>query len=243
MTDLEQRTLAWHNARRGKLTASNLGALLGQVSYVSRLTAYKRALGQDEFVGNIATQWGTDNENTGICAYHMLTGNLIQPTGLHTHTLYDWLAGSPDGLVGSEGMIEVKCPFYFRKDGTGRLHKDIPLHYLQQVNALLEITGRQWCDYVCWTPEGMLVYRVQRDPELFQYLLHHYSRINAAIRANLPKPPSLSAIEKAKIKQMLEDSRSKTVDYEYWSNADRNDSMPSVDMFEDSPPIKRQRIF
>ena len=69
MADLQQRTPAWHIARRGKLTASNLGAALGQVSYTSRQVAYKRALGLDKFQGNEACQWGNDNEMNGIAAY------------------------------------------------------------------------------------------------------------------------------------------------------------------------------
>lgn len=233
MTDLEQRTAEWHRARVGKLTASNLGALLGQVSYVSRATAYKRALGLDEFVGNCATQWGTVNECNGLHSYHTLTGNLIQPTGLHTHSQYEWLAGSPDGLIGNEGMIEVKCPYYFRKDGTGRLHKEIPLHYLQQVNALLEITGRTWCDYVCWAPEGMVVYRVHSDPDLFRFLLHHYSRINAAMRAGLPKPPFLSTNDKLEITKRLTESRDRTVNYSFWTNIDQRDQIPKVDILDE----------
>ena len=55
MSDLQQRTPAWHVARRGKLTASNLGAALGQVNYISRAAAYRRAMGIEKFQGNVAT--------------------------------------------------------------------------------------------------------------------------------------------------------------------------------------------
>ena len=105
MANLQQRSAAWHIARRGKLTASNLGASLGLVSYTSRKVAYSRALGLDKFQGNDATQWGNDNEMNGILAYQAKTGNLVAPTGLHVHRDYDWLAGSPDGFVGERGMI------------------------------------------------------------------------------------------------------------------------------------------
>ena len=99
MADLQQRTPAWHIARRGKLTASNLGAALGQVSYTSRQVAYQRALGLDKFQGNEACQWGNDNEMNGIAGYQAFTGNLVNATGLHIHPHYKWLAGSPDGFV------------------------------------------------------------------------------------------------------------------------------------------------
>ncbi len=121
---LEQRTEAWHAARRGKLTASNLGALLGQVSYTSRAEAFRRALGTDEFQGNEATEWGTANEPNGIAYYEQVTGNKVVETGLHTHPNYNWIAGSPDGLVGSEGIVEIKCPYWQRTP-----HAAIPGHF------------------------------------------------------------------------------------------------------------------
>lgn len=78
----EQRSVEWFTARRGKLTASNLGAALGQVSYTSRAEALRRALGTDEFKGNVATEHGTNNEMNGIVDYQIMTGNLVEPTGL-----------------------------------------------------------------------------------------------------------------------------------------------------------------
>jgi hypothetical protein len=104
-----------------------LGAALGQVSYTSRPEALRRALGTDEFKGNPATEHGCNNEMNGVTDYQIMTGNLVEPTGLWLHPHYAWLAGSPDGLVGEEGMVEVKCPFYTRGDGA-RLHRAVPGH-------------------------------------------------------------------------------------------------------------------
>ena len=245
MAHLQQRTAAWHNARRGKLTASNLGAALGLVSYVSRNTAYRRCMGLDKFEGNVATEWGTNNEANGIADYQTLTGNIVVATGLHTHRLYQWLAGSPDGFVGSEGMIEVKCPFYYRKDG-GRLHKEVPMHYLLQMNALMSICERKWCDYVCWEPNGMVVYRVTYDPTLFDFLLTFYGQFYASMQANADEPSSLSVAERDEIKKVIAHSMKQTVNYEFWT---RPPTMPppSSDPFIDEDPEapdrkKRKRV-
>tara|TARA_Y100000389_G_scaffold21207_1_gene18190 strand:- start:4197 stop:5024 length:828 start_codon:yes stop_codon:yes gene_type:complete len=247
MSGLQQRTPAWHVARRGKLTASNLGAALGQVSYVSRAAAYRRAMGVERFQGNEATQYGNDNEANGILAYQTLTGNLVQATGLHIHPHHDWLAGSPDGFVGTEGMIEVKCPFYFRKGG--RLHKTVPPHYYMQVNALLEITGREWCDYVCWAPEGMVVYRVTRDPQVFDFLLTYYGQFYAAMQAQASNPPPLSRDEKDNIEYELGEAIDRSVDCTFWQSAVLGDPVPSSDPQDEdeddaslSPPAKRMRL-
>ena len=248
MSGLQQRTPAWHVARRGKLTASNLGAALGQVSYVSRAAAYRRAMGVERFQGNDATQYGNDNEANGVMAYQTLTGNLVQATGLHIHPHHDWLAGSPDGFVGTEGMIEVKCPFYFRKGG--RLHKTVPPHYYMQVNALLEITGRQWCDYVCWAPEGMVVYRVTRDPQVFDFLLTYYGQFYAAMQAQASNPPPLNRDERDKIEYELGEAIDRSVDCTFWDSVAMGDPLPSSDPLDEEdeddaalpPPAKRMRL-
>ena len=249
MSGLQQRTPAWHVARRGKLTASNLGAALGQVSYVSRATAFRRATGQERFQGNDATQWGNDNEANGITDYQTLTGNLVQATGLHVHPHQTWLAGSPDGFVGDEGMIEVKCPYYFRKGG--RLHRTIPPHYYMQVNALLEITNREWCDYVCWAPEeGMVVYRVKRDPQLFDFLLTYYGQFYSAMQAQASGPPPLSRDDKDRITLELGEAIERSVDCAFWESAKLHDPIPSSDPTDEddeddaplTPPPKRQRV-
>ena len=224
MAHLQQRTGPWYEARRGKITCSNLGALLGQVSYVSRQQAYERAMGLPKKktdsapeAPNPACAWGTNNEPNGIVSYMTKTGNYVQATGLHSHPHCDWLAGSPDGLVGEEGMIEVKCPYYKKRNGESRVHKKVPGHYWMQINALLEITQREWCDYTCWTPEGTAVYRVKRDPETFDYLLSYYSGIYAAIQALSPNPPPLSKVDKLAITDRIERAMDETVDLQYWS--------------------------
>ena len=227
MADLQQRTPAWHIARRGKLTASNLGAILGQVRYTSRAVAYRRALGIDKFEGNEATEWGTNNEANGIMAYQTLSGNLVNATGLHMHKDHNWIAGSPDGFVGEQGMIEVKCPYYFRRGG--RLHRDVPVHYYVQMNALMEICNREWCDYICWAPEGMVVYRVRRDADCFNFLMTYYGQFYAAVQIQAPEPPPLPSADKAKIATMLAESISRSVDYTFWKFANPSFPPPSSD--------------
>lgn len=199
-----QRTPGWFAARRGKLTASNLGALLGQVSYTSRAEAYRRALGTDTFSGNEATEWGVNNEMNGIKDYMASTGNIVTPTGLHTHAHYDWLAGSPDGLVGDDGIVEIKCPYHFKRGCDTRVHTRVPGHYWLQMNALLEITQREWCHYVSWAPEGMAIFLIERDQETFQYLLQHYAVIAAAIKAGSTKVPPLDKKTREEIREAVD---------------------------------------
>lgn len=227
-----QRTEEWYAARRGRLTASNLGAALGQVSYTSRAEALRRALGTDSFTGNVATQWGETNEDTAIAAYTALTGNAVKATGLHMHPEHAWLGGSPDGFVGTRGLVEVKCPYYHKRGG--RVHQTVPAHYYTQVNALLEICDRDWCDYVCWAPEGFAVHRVSRDSATFQYLLPFYKEFYGAIERRDTLPPPLP--QKQQIADALQAAIARNVSTHFWRGVARYSETTDEMQYGDAAP-------
>ena len=239
-----QRSEEWFKSRRGKITASNLGALLGLVSFCKRQTAYDRIMGTDSATSkSIACEWGIQNEDNGIMHYMSTTANSVSTTGLHVHPHINWLAGSPDGLVGSEGMIEVKCPYWPKRNTSSRVHKTIPVYYYVQMNALLEIMDRQWCDYICWCPEGAVIYRVYRDNETFQYLQQFYAQIYAAVLNLCPSPPPISTFERNDILARIETGMERFVDYHYWSNAPTSNPPTCEDISEDEErPAKRQKL-
>ena len=267
---LQQRTPAWHAARKGKLTASNVGAALGLCPWTSRLQAFQRAMGVDKFIGaafndvigrvtysnaylravcgsgNDATRWGTANEPNGILAYMGHTGNVVESTGLHIHPYTSWLAGSPDGLVGSTGLLEVKCPYWRKKDGT-RVHKEVPSYYYMQINLCLEITERDWCDFISWAPEGYRIYRITRDKELHEAMMPHYLKFFAAMQRMAKVPTPLSADEKAGIEFAVQESMKTHINYTFWERADLHQSPPtpdpeSTDDEEEGDKVKRARI-
>ena len=212
MTDLQQGTPAWFNARRGKLTASNFGAAAGVNPYASRKKALRLQLGVEKWSGdNRACLWGTSNERNAIKDYMVRTGNVVVSKGLYTHKDYSWLGGSPDGLVGDEGMIEVKCPFVVKTP-----HKRIPPHYYCQVNGLLEILDRKWCDYVSWTPTEMKIYRVYRDSELWEFLLERYTVFYACMQRGCPEIPTMRPGEKDQVLERISLSDANTA-YDYWT--------------------------
>ena len=126
-------------------------------------------------------------------------------------------------------MIEVKCPYYKPRDGRSRLHQKIPKHYYVQINALLTITDRQWCDYICWAPEGMVVYRVTRDDACLDFLLYYFAQIYAAMAAQADGPPPLLAHDKKAIDETILSSMAAKVDYSYWNGLHENFPPPSAD--------------
>jgi putative phage-type endonuclease len=261
---LQQRTVAWHAARKGKLTASNVGAALGLCPWTTRLQAYHRAMGLDRFIGavfnealgrqpmsantllralcgagNDATRWGTTNESNGILAYSAHTGNVVKNTGLHVHPHNPWLAGSPDGLIGTEGLLEVKCPYWRKKDGT-RVHKEVPTHYYLQVNLCLECSEREWCDFISWSPEGYKIYRITRDKELHELLMPHYLSFFSAMQRAATAPPAVCAQEKAEIERAVKDSMATHINYLFWDKVDLEISPPSPEAEDDDSPVMKR---
>jgi putative phage-type endonuclease len=195
MTETRQGTPAWFDARRGKLTASNFGAAAGVCPWTSRAKALRIAIGEEEWKGDLrACLWGTKNEKNAVKDYMVRTGNVVMHKGLYTHPDYPWLGGSPDGLVGTEGIIEVKCPFVHQ-----RPHLKIPYHYYCQVNGLMEIMDKEWCDFVSWTVNGMKIYRVYRDKELFDFLMERYGRFYACMKRGVADLPNVTAAEKREV--------------------------------------------
>ncbi len=115
MTQAEQRSAEWFEARKGRVTASMVGAILGHSPHMTRKDAMRSmvrsALGvESEFQGNIATQHGNYHEEGAIFDYTLETKIEVQKSGFIPHE--DWAGCSPDGLIGFsgvEGGLEVKC--------------------------------------------------------------------------------------------------------------------------------------
>lgn len=165
-SNAQQRTPEWFKEREGKLTASAFGQAAG-LAPGSRQQLWRRTLGLETFEGNEATQWGEDNESVAIEAYKanvMADGEDPTLVGFIPHPTMAWLGGSPDLLVGTEGMGEVKCPF------NQTIYPEIPPYYMAQMQGLLQITDRKWCDFIVWTPQAMSVRRVYRSDEYWDWL-------------------------------------------------------------------------
>ena len=233
--DLQQGTPAWFAARRNRLTASNFGAAAGVNPYASRNKALKQLRGEEEFTGNAACTWGTVNEPNAVTDYMIRTGNVVRTSGFHVHPHYSWLGGSPDGLVGERGMIEVKCPYKNMEP-----HAGVPVWYYCQVNGLMEILDRDWCDFVTWTPQKMRIYRVYRDTELFNWLFIRYQLFYACMKRGTDYLPNQTRGEKAEVMSRIEASNRRTR-HDFWDALDPNLTkewwpVPPYDLFmyEDS---------
>jgi exodeoxyribonuclease (lambda-induced) len=138
-----QRTPEWFKARRGRITASIAAACLGLDLYTSRQKAWRIILGTEPERDSRSMAWGREFEHMAINAYEAITGELVTPAGLVVHRQHNWLAASPDGLVGEHGLVEIKCPKI--------VPAEIPLRHRIQMLVQLACTGRQWCDYFAFS--------------------------------------------------------------------------------------------
>lgn len=176
--------------RMGRITGSRIGAVLGLNRYSSRADVLAEMLtqarGQDAlFSGNEATQWGHDHEDDALTGYELERGVMTWGGQEFTiHPTHDFLACTPDGFVGVDGMVECKCPF--RAQYTDIKQKR---EYEAQIRLQLECTGRSWCDFIVWRPDGINISRVEHDPNWLPLILPVLSKFmdeyTDALRAEL----------------------------------------------------------
>jgi putative phage-type endonuclease len=176
---MEQRTPEWHNARRGLVTASMVGAILGLSPYMTRAQALRRIVrdmhgAEPEFTGNIATEYGTRNEAGALVEFEMVTGHSVAPGSFHTRD--DWAGASPDGLIGDDALVEIKCPFSKRAGAgdAGFLPLEDQPHYAAQVQFQLWVTGREVGHFFQWSPDA---YRLESVPVDLEWQAVNLSRL------------------------------------------------------------------
>lgn len=157
---MEQRTDDWFTARLGKVTASRISDVVAKTksgvsasrgNYMAQLIVERMTNKPTESYSNSAMQWGTDTEPLARAAYEMATNTMVEEVGFVPHPHLEMCGASPDGLVGDDGLIEIKCPntsthIEFLISG------DIDNKYLLQMQWQMACTGRKWCDFVSFDP-------------------------------------------------------------------------------------------
>lgn len=210
---MEQQTPEWFKARKGRITGSMVGAILECAPHMTKAEALRTMVrsyhnAPSEFTGNIATEWGNANEDGARWEYGLETGNKVDPAFFDTKE--DWLGASPDGYIGDDGLVEIKCPFGIRKDLDPKFKTlaEQP-HYYAQIQVQLYVTGRKWCDFWQWTPHGTSLERVEIDHEWLDENLPVLRQFYAFYLSELDNPDHLEPLRKEintdAIKKMLDE--------------------------------------
>lgn len=176
--------------RVGRITGSRVAGILGLSPYTTRADVLREMVRQHhglpaEFQGNVATQWGVDHEADAVLAYErdkcVMTHSAQE---LVLHEDHDFLAVTPDGLVGDDGMIEVKCPYR-----GGYMVASERMDYVAQMQLQMAVAKRKWCDFVIWREgEQILIDRVAYDSDWLPSVLPTLQAFMADYAAALESP-------------------------------------------------------
>lgn len=177
--DITQGTEEWHKLRLGRITASKFKDVMSggqgktRKAYMLQLCSEIITDSLVENYTNEYMEWGIETEPQAKANYELITGNQVDHVAFIKHDLIK--AGcSPDGLVGDDGMIEIKCPKTSTQIETF-LSGKMPSTHIAQVQGQLWIAEREWCDFVSYDPRinGASSYfsvRVNRDEEYIKTL-------------------------------------------------------------------------
>jgi len=180
--DIDQGSEEWLQLRQGVVTASNFSKIITSTEkesatlekFAHELASQKMLMKSEEHYKNATMQRGNDLEPFARQAYQesLASFELVEEVGFIISDCGDY-GCSPDGLVGEDGLLEIKCP-----QATTHLQylldNKLPTQYIQQVQGQLWVSNRKWCDFVSYHPDfitkQLLVIRVGRDEEFITKL-------------------------------------------------------------------------
>ncbi len=174
---MEQGTPEWLALRAGKFTGSRFADLMAttrsgpSASRANLITtlALERLTGEPESTfQNDAMRRGSELEPLARGAYEAHTGELVTCVAFVVHPSLDYCGVSPDGLLGDDGLLEIKCPASQAKHLAALRDGSHAAEYKWQIQGQLWVTGRQWCDAVSYDPRfpqglQLAITRVRRD--------------------------------------------------------------------------------
>lgn len=176
--------------RVGRITGSRVSAILGVNPYKTAADVMREMVREHfgaapEFTGNPATRYGEAKEPEALAAYERQAGVMTHGNGqILLHPDHDWLAVTPDGLVGDDGMVECKAPY---RGGYTSLD-EVP-YYRPQVQLQMAVAGRAWCDFVVLQRDGLLhVTREALDPDWLPNNLPALVNFRGHYRATIADP-------------------------------------------------------
>lgn len=185
--DVEQGSEEWRLARLGKVGASMVadatartktGWGASRANLAARLVAERLTGNHTQTYTNDAMRWGTEKEPEARAFYEFVCGVKVERVGLVLHPTIDHGVASPDGLIGDDGLIEIKCPNTATHIETLMSGQFDP-RYLKQMQWQMACTGRQWCDWVSFDP------RMPGEMQLFVQRVNRHDGIIAELESQV----------------------------------------------------------
>jgi putative phage-type endonuclease len=197
---MEQQTNEWFAARLGKVTASRVADVIAKTktgysasrdNYMAQLICERLTGQKGESFTNAAMEWGTQTEPLARSAYENARSLLVKEVGFINHPRIEMSGASPDGLVGDDGLVEIKCPNTATHIDT-LLSGKVPTKYITQMQWQMLCCQRKWCDFVSFDnrlPEHLqlFVQEVEFDPEYCAMLEKEVSQFLAELDSKVAK--------------------------------------------------------
>jgi len=171
--DVQQGSPEWFSARVGIPTSSNFDKIItteGKPSKQRIRSMYQlageRIIGKSEdgYKNDIMLR-GQEREAEARELYELMTGKTVEQVGLCVTEGEAVFGASPDGLIGNDGLLEIKCPI-ISTQVSYLLEGTLPKEYFQQLQGQLLVTGRKWVDFLSYYPAMKpLLIRVTPDKE------------------------------------------------------------------------------
>ena len=175
----------WFNMRVGKVTASHAQAIgnngKGLDTYLLEVVSEMFSSAQKDQYSNEHTERGNELEPLARSMYELQENVEVEEIGFAEYN--DFVGCSPDGLVGKDGMIEIKCPddkTYFNL----LMNEKIDNAYIWQCQMNMLILERKWCDLVFYNPnfeKSMKIFRLEPDKEMFSRLKEGFAKAEKEI--------------------------------------------------------------
>lgn len=186
IVDIEQGSPEWLAIRLGLASASRFKDVLSEPrskadkeagalsdtakSYMNSLIA-EIITGEQAIITGKPLEWGSEHESSARIEYEFKHDTYVEEIGICIHD-NRMIGASPDGFVGADGMIEIKCP-YVSANHVKTVINGTPVEHMPQIQGNLWVNGRDWCDFISFDPRvkddnRLFVERVYRDEAMIK---------------------------------------------------------------------------
>lgn len=156
----QQKTEKWYLERKKLLTASDVSTILECNIYISAYELLLKKISYVEQETNDAMKWGNLFEPIAVLIYEQKINERCFPIGLVKHKKYEWLGASPDGLLLSGKLLEIKCPV------KRLIYNTVPYYYWIQTQIQMEVCDIDECDYF----ECKFTQYAKQEPDSSSYI-------------------------------------------------------------------------
>lgn len=168
--ECDQRTEEWHALRLGRITGTGFSKVLAKgqgktrKSYMLQLAAERLTGESEDSYINEDMKRGMELEDEAFEFYEGVNLTPVQKVGFVERD--EWIGVSPDGLIGDDGLLELKCP-RSTTHLTNIMDNRMPPTYKAQVQGQIWVCEKEWCDFTSYDPrvkdKKMFTFRVFRD--------------------------------------------------------------------------------